>query len=271
LPSPTTGRPQEERFVTGRARAPRSAALIALVCVAATTALSGCGGSDDDPDEGTNGVGKLSATKIERKAKSAAERAKAVRVSGNVVSKGKTFRLKMRLNNSGGMGEVSAEGGSTFQLLRSGEDLYLKAGTDFWASQEGGKQPGKSDIAAAGKLKGKYVKVPERDPAYKQLSVFTDKAVLLEGLLTMEGKRETGERSTVSGTPTIRVTAGKGSGGTMDVSLEGTPYPLRLHRAGGAGKVRLSDWNDSFPLHAPKKEETVDYGKKISPEQAKGN
>ncbi|MFE0873426.1 hypothetical protein ACFW4X_00835 [Streptomyces smyrnaeus] len=256
--------------MTGRARAPRSAALLALFCVGASTALSGCGGGDGDPDEGTNGVGKLSAAKIERKAKAAAERAKAVRVSGNVVSKGQTYRLEMRLKESGGVGEVSAEGGPTFELLRSGRDLYLKAGTDFWARQEGGKEPSKSDIAAAAKLKGKYVKVPEQDPAYKQLSVFTDMDTLLDGLLTMEGKRETGERATVAGTRAIRVTAGKGRGGTVDISLEGDPYPLRLRRAGGAGTVRLSDWNDGFPLHAPKKEETVDYGKKISPEKHSG-
>ncbi|WP_432106969.1 hypothetical protein [Streptomyces sp. AA1529] len=248
--------------MTGRARAPRSAALLALFCVGASTALSGCG--SEDPDAGTNGVGKLSAAKIERKAKAAAKGAEAVRVSGKVVSKGRTYRLKMRLKESGGVGEVSAEGGTTFQLLRTGRDLYLKAGTDFWARQEGGKEPSKSDVAAAGKLKGKYVKVPEQDPAYEQLSVFTDMETLLEGLLAMDGKRETGERGTVDDTRTIRVSAGKGSGGTVDVSLEGKPYPLRLRRAGDAGTVRLSDWNDGFPLHAPEKDETVDYGKKIS-------
>ena len=95
-------------------------------------------------------------------------------------------------------------------------------------------------------------------------------STLLDGLLTMEGKRERGERSTVAGTRTIRVMAGKGRGGTVDVSLEGTPYPLRLSRAGGAGTVQLSDWNDGFALHVPNKEETVDYGKKISPEQQGG-
>ncbi|WP_369201765.1 hypothetical protein [Streptomyces sp. PU-14G] len=251
--------------MTGRARAPRSAALLALVSAGAVTALSGCAG--EDPDAGTNGVGKLSATKIEKKARSAAEDAEAVRVDGSVVSKGQTYRLKMRLKKSGGVGEVSAEGGSTFELLRTDRDLYLKAGTDFWAQQEGGKKPGKGDVAAARKLKGKYVKVPRTDPAYKQLSVFTDMSTLLDGLLAMEGKRQTGERGEVDGTRTIRVTAGEGRGGTLDVSLKGDPYPLRLQRPGGAGTVRLTDWNDGFALHAPKKEQTVDYGKRISPEQ----
>ncbi|NSC23736.1 hypothetical protein FM076_22295 [Streptomyces albus subsp. chlorinus] len=215
-------------------------------------------------------MGKLSAGKIEKKAKAAAGKAAAVRVSGRVVSKGRTYRLSMRLKGSGGVGEVSAKGGSTFQLLRVKRDLYLKAGTGFWARQEGGKQPARSDIAAARKLKDKYVKVPHQDPAYAQLSGFTDMRSLLDGLLAMEGKRAKGKRAEVAGVRTIRVTAGGGSGGTIDVSLDGAPYPLRLQRAGGAGTVRLSDWNDDFALHAPRRDETVDYGKQISPEQHGG-
>ncbi|GEB52187.1 MULTISPECIES: hypothetical protein [Streptomyces] len=251
--------------MTGRARAPRSAALFAVVCASATTVLSACGG--EDPDAGTNGVGKLSAAKIEKKARAAADGARSVKVSGNVVSKGRSYRLTMQLTEDGGTGEVSSRGGSTFELLRVRKDLYLKAGTDFWASQgkDGGK-PGKSDTAAAGKLDGKYVKVPHDDPAYQQFSGFTDMRVLLDGLLAMDGSRETGERGELGGTRTIRVLADKGRGGTMDVSLKGTPYPLRIKRGGDTGTVRLTGWNSSVPLKAPAKNETVDYGHKISPE-----
>ncbi|MDJ1136681.1 hypothetical protein [Streptomyces iconiensis] len=251
--------------MTGRARAPRSAALLAVVCAGATVALSGCG-AEEDPDKGTNGVGKLSPAKIEMKARKAAEKAEAVRVSGNVVSKGQTYRIKMRLKRDGGVGEVSAQGGATFELLRVRSDLYLKAGTDFWAKQEkGGSEPTKSDVAAAGKLEGKYVKVPRNDPAYKQLSGFTDMGVLLDGLLAMDGKREAGDRGQVDGVKTVRVSAGAGRGGTIDVSLKGSPYPLRLQRGGDAGTVQLSGWNRGFELSAPSKNETVDYGKQISP------
>ena len=251
--------------MTGRARAHRSAALLAVVCAGAIAALSACGG-EEDPDKGTNGVGKLPPAKIEAKARKAAGSAKAVRVSGNVVSKGQTYRLKMRLKHGGGAGEVSAKGGSALELLRVRKDLYLKAGAEFWAKQEkGGKEPDKSDVAAAGKLSGKYVKVPQGDPAYEQLSVFTDMSTLLDGLLAMDGKRETGERGEVGGVRTVRVIAGKGHGGTVDVSLEGSPYPLRLQRGGGAGTVQLGEWNSDFSLKAPDKSETVDYGKNISP------
>ncbi|WP_314171944.1 hypothetical protein [Streptomyces winkii] len=228
-----------------------------------TLALAACGSSD--PDAGTNGVGKLSASKIEKKARAAADKAGSVKLSGTVVSKGQTYRLNMRLKRDGGaMGKVATRGGSTFWLLRIGKELYLKADAGFWARQEkGGEQPSKSDVQAAGKLDGKYVKVPSGDPAYKQLSGFADMRVLLEGLLVMNGERETGDHGEVGGVRTIRVQGGGGSGGNVDVSLIGTPYPLRVERAGGAGTLELDDWNKEFELRPPAKQNVVDYGRKI--------
>ena len=247
--------------MVGCARTLRSAALLGVVCAGLTAALTACGG---DPDEGTNGVGKLSAAQIENKTRKAAEKAGAVRLAGNVVSKGHTYRLDMRLKRDGAMGKVT-EGGSTFTLLRVGKDLFLKADADFWARQQkGGKGASGPDGRAAGKLDGKYVKVPPGDPAYKQLSGFADMRVLMEGLLAMTGKRATGDRGEVGGVRTVRVQAGNGGGGIVDVSLSGTPYPLRVQRAGGAGTLELSDWNKEFALHAPAKKQIVDYGRRIA-------
>ena len=219
------------------------------------TGLTGCG---EDPDAGTNGVGKLPADQIQSKTRAAAESADALRLSGNVVTSGRTYKLDMRLNSDGGSGSVTAEG-TTFQLLRVGEELYLKADAGFWTQADG---KGESD-AAADKLDGKYVKVPSGDPAYKKFSGFTDKDVLLDGLLTLHGSLDTDGHHEQAGTRTIRITGDKGDGGTLDVSLEGQPYPLRLARAGGAGTLTFSAWGRNFPLTEPKKDETVDYGKQL--------
>ncbi|MBB5936775.1 hypothetical protein [Streptomyces zagrosensis] len=252
-------------------------ALVAAVCAGlAAATLAGCGGGSEkkkDPDEGTNGVGKLPADKIEAKARQVAQRAGAVRLTGNVVSKGRTYSLDMRLKGDGGTGQVSTKG-STFQLLRVDKELYLKAGADFWSHQQG--EPGEkntsaptseggqgADRAAASKLEGKYVKVPAGDPSYKQLSGFTDKTLLLDGLLGLHGTITSGDRAHVAGVPTIRITGDQGNGGTLDVSLRGTPYPVRLQRAGGAGVIQLADWNKEFALSAPKKGEMVDYGQQL--------
>ncbi|MEV3989288.1 hypothetical protein AB0J57_10280 [Streptomyces sp. NPDC049837] len=245
----------------------RRAALPLALCVGLTAVLTACG-EEPDPDAGTNGVGRLSATEIETKARAAAAGAKAVRLSGSLVSKGGTYKLNMRLNQTGATGSVVTKT-STFELLRVGDALYLKADAAFWTSAEsdGGDQDDEKDdsgTGAADKLDDKYVKVPEGDPSYKQLRGFTEMNVLLRGLLELHGDIVKGDRSKVGGIRTVKVAGGaQGEGGTLDVSLEGTPYPLQFARGGGAGVVVLSDWNKPFPLTAPSKDETLDYGRQL--------
>lgn len=236
----------------------RRAALLSATCALVVTgaALAGC--SSEDPDAGTNGVGKLAPDKIQSRTRTAAQSARAVRMSGTVVTSGRTYTLDMRLKDGGGTGSVTSRG-ATFRLLRVGEQLYLKADADFWNHADGSD----GNAGAAGKLGGKYVKVPTGDPAYKKFSGFTDKDLLLEGLLTLHGTLGTDGHYEQSGIRTIRITGDKGSGGTLDVSLEGTPYPLRLVRGGGAGTLRFSDWGKDFSVTKPTKAETVDYGKQL--------
>ncbi|MFI1799110.1 hypothetical protein ACH427_17415 [Streptomyces sp. NPDC020379] len=232
------------------------AALVGALCAGLSAALTACGGGGDDPDAGTNGVGKLDAAKIQDQATAAARGADAVHLSGSVVSQGRTYRIDMRLKKDGGTGQV-ATGAGAFELLRVGDELYLKAPAAFWSHGDGGG-------AAGGKLEKKYVKVPSNDPSYQQFKGFTDKNVLLDGLLVLHGKLTRGDHGTVAGVRTIRVTGGaKGSGGTLDVSLTGTPYPVRVQRAGGAGQLELGDWGKDFALSVPDKSATVDYGKNI--------
>ncbi|WP_208827875.1 hypothetical protein [Streptomyces ficellus] len=242
----------------------RRAALPVALCAGLTVVLTACAGEEPDPDAGTNGVGKLSATAIEAKARAAAGAATAVRLSGTLVSKGGTYELNMRLNRTGAAGSVVTKT-STFELLRVGDTLYLKADADFWASDDdSGGEKDDSGEEAADKLDDKYVKVPQDDPSYKQLRGFTEMNVLLNGLLELHGDVVKGDRSKIGGVRTIKVAGGaKGEGGTLDVSLEGTPYPLQFARGGGAGLVVLSDWNKAVPLTEPSKDETLDYGREL--------
>ncbi|WP_326800367.1 hypothetical protein OG946_25570 [Streptomyces sp. NBC_01808] len=229
------------------------------------TVLAGC--AEDGPEGGENGVGKLSPESIRAKAEKAASGASSVRLAGTLVSNGQPVKLDMRLSAAGGIGEVST-GGMTFSLLRAEEDLFLKAGDEFWLHQDDGEdsdgKPSESDMAAARKLDGKYVKVPPEDTAYKQLSGFTEMKVLLDGLLKLDGELAAENNGEVDGFTTIRVTADEGAGGALEVALEGRPYPLLLERAGDAGELRLLNWDEEFEVNAPRKEEVVDYGKQIS-------
>ncbi|WP_128379587.1 hypothetical protein [Streptomyces cavernae] len=236
-----------------RRRATLATAMCALVVTG--TGLTGCG---EDPDAGTNGVGKLTPEQIQARTRTVAEAADTVRLSGAVVVKGKTYKLDMRLKGNGGTGSVTSEG-DTFRLLRVDEKLFLRADASFWSHEDAGK----ADAAAAGKLDGMYVKVPKGDPAYQRLSGFTDKDTLLDGLLTLHGELATDGRREQNGIRTIRLTGDNGSGGTLDVSLEGRPFPVRLVRAGGAGTLRLTDWGKPFSLEEPQEKQTVDYGRQL--------
>ncbi|MCT7354630.1 hypothetical protein N4P33_21075 [Streptomyces sp. 15-116A] len=240
-------------------RATRALAVCALLVTG--TALTGC---SEDPNEGTNGVGALPAEEIQSRTQKAAASVDTVRLHGTVVTKGRTYRLDMRVKGEGGIGSVTTEG-ETFRLLRVGDELFLKAGAEFWGQDGEGEDGGasKADAAAAEKLAEKYVKVPQGDPSYKKFSGFTDKEVLLGGLLTLHGKLATDGHHEQAGVRTIRITGDDGSGGTLDVSLEGKPYPLRLVRAGGAGTLTFSAWGDDFPLKKPAKDETLDYGRQL--------
>lgn len=241
--------------VTSRRRSPRAALAGAACVLAVGAALTGCGG--EDPDAGTNGVGRLSAAQIQTKTRTAAESARTVRLHGTVVTSGSTYALDMRLKPDGGTGSVTAKG-ATFGLLRVGEELFLKADAAFWSHDTG-----EADAAAAEKLAGKYVKVPQGDPSYQKFSGFTDKDVLLDGLLSLHGTVEADGRHERNGVRTVRISGDGGAGGSLDVSLEGTPYPLRLVRAGSAGTLTFSDWNKEFVLEQPAKDDTLDYGRQL--------
>ncbi|MFE2378551.1 hypothetical protein [Streptomyces sp. NPDC059398] len=232
----------------------RRAGLAGALCAALAVSLAACSG---DPDAGTNGVGKLSAKEIESKARTVADSARAVALSGTLIGKGGSYQLDMRLNTDGGTGSVTSKS-STFTLLRIGDALYVKAGAGFWKQTDG-----KNGADAAGKLDDKYVKVPQRDPAYQRFRGFTDMHALLGGLLGLQGTLGKGDRTKVGGVPAIRVTGGGGKGGTLDVSLKGKPYPLRFERAGGAGTVQLTQWNSDVTLVPPGRGDTVDYGRDL--------
>jgi hypothetical protein len=234
----------------------RRAAVAGAVCAGLAASLAACG--SDDPDAGTNGVGKLPAQEIETRTRAAVDGAHAVRLSGTLVSKGGSYKLNMQLKTDGGSGSVTS-GKTTFVLLRVGDALYVMADAGFWDQADG-----KGGTTAADKLDSKYVKVPKGDPAYKQFRGFTDMNALLDGLLGLHGTLNKGDHASVGGVRTVRITGGdEGDGGTLDVSLKGTPYPLRFERPGGAGVLRLADWNKDFPLSEPSKDDTVDYGHQL--------
>ena len=133
--------------------------------------------------------------------------------------------------------------GSTFQLLRVGDASVPQGRRGLLEHQEAraGSRRGRARPPQR-KLDGKYVKVPQGDPAYRQLSGFTDKDVLLDGLLTLHGKLDKGDRARPAACAPSRSPATRAPAARWTCPWRARPYPLRLQRAGGAGTLQLTDW-----------------------------
>ncbi|WP_255308013.1 hypothetical protein [Streptomyces marincola] len=244
-----------------RWRRTMAGAACAAVLAVATPA---CGGAEE-PEVETNGLDELAPAEIEERARQAAAEAPTVRLSGTVLVGDSSFRLDVRLGDAGAVGEVSVEG-VTFEVLRVGEDLYIKADAAFWESEA---IPEELESDPAEKLGGKYVRVAPDDPAYAEVSGFTDKDTLLDGLLTLDGERATSEEhGEIDGMETLRVEGNAGAGGALEVALFGTPYPLWIERGGDAGELSMNDWGEEFSLNPPPEDEVVDYGDAMITEAA---
>ncbi|MCD0485660.1 hypothetical protein LO771_25535 [Streptacidiphilus sp. ASG 303] len=226
---------------------------LGAACATAALALAAVAGCSSppppDPDAGTNGIGRQAPEAIASRARAAALAAPSVHLSGTVVSGGATYRLDVRLSAAGGTGSV-VSGNRSFELLRVGSRLYVKGDADFYAQAAGGKPPSR--------LEGRYVRVHATDPAYRQLAVFTDKAALLNSITALGGPARKGDYREVGGVRTVAV--GTDGGSTLRVSLEGTPYPVRVERARGAGVLALTDYGKDLTVKAPAPGQVLDYG-----------
>ena len=181
-----------------------------------TAALTACGG--EDPDAGTNGVGKLPAgRRSRRKARTAADAADAVRLSGTLVSKGGTYKLDMRLKDDGGTGLASPRRAAPSSCCGSARQLYLKADAGFWSHEDGkGGATARRTRPAADKLDDKYVKVPARaTPRTSSSAASRTRTSCSTACSTLHGKLDNGRprarsaASAPSRSPAARATAAR--------------------------------------------------------------
>jgi len=209
---------------------------LSTVAVAALIALSleGCGG-------GSSGEASKSATQILQDATAAATAASSVHVAGAVAAQGQSVPVDVSVGDKGAVGS-SAFSGSKVQLVRVGEDIYVKGAAQLIGGFLG--------PAAAAKLDDHWLQVPTSLPQLAQLSGVTDKSTLLaDAFVVSGGPRKSGTR-TVGGTKTIAL-SGFGADGksTLLVAVTGTPYPVELISA--AGTLTFSGWNAAVSPQAP--------------------
>jgi hypothetical protein len=213
-----------------------AAALAALLLVAA--ALAACGGSASSNDIATRTAAEiLAATKL------AAERARAVHVSGSIANGGRPVGLDVNiLAGRGARGRLS-ENGLSFELIQTGGSVYIKGSPAFYRRLGG--------AAAAQLLQGRWLKVPASSPEFASLSSLTDLRRLVDTALSTPGGVVKSGTTTVNGKRAVVLTS-PSKGGMLFVARTGRPYPIQITKQGAnGGSISFDRWDQPVALTAP--------------------
>lgn len=201
--------------------------------------IAGCGGSSG------NGVEAKSADQIVAAARSAAEGAHSVTVSGVARSSGVSLKIDLQIEEGKGAKGKISENGLAVQLIRVGDGLYIKAGAPLYRHFGAGE--------AAKLLEGRWVKASATNGQLASLGSLTELHALLGSVLGEHRALKKGSTSTVGGQKVIAVSNATG-GGTLYVAVTGKPYPVQLSRTGSeGGKVTFGNWDEPVSVSAPSK------------------
>jgi hypothetical protein len=213
----------------------------ALVAVLAT----GCGGSSS-----SNGEATKAAAVVFSDAQHAALGATSVHVAGALNDGGHPLSLDLVLEHLKGRGMMS-ESGLSFQIVRIGNDAYIK-GSDAFLKQFAG-------AAAAQLFHDKWLKGSVASGRLAALAPLTDITKLFKGALGSHGKLVNEGATDFQGAKAVAI-KDSSDGSTLYVSASGTPYPLGAKQAGSAkSSITFDHWNDTVSIDAPKG--AVDIGK----------
>ena len=221
---------------------PGLACWLAIVAVL----LAGCGGGKKSlPD---NGVSSMTAQQILVQMEKAVGNATSVHVTGGGGTESSAISLDLQLvAGKGGAGHVES-GGFSFDLVKTGGKLYVKADKAFLTKYAG---------KAAPLLEGKWFVVTAKTADFTTFTSFTDLVQLTNGIVSSAGTVTKGSTSKIDGQPAIGITSSKG--GTLYVATTGPAYPLELQPATGSGGIKFTDWDEPVTLTAPPN--PVDYAK----------
>ena len=214
------------------------AARLALAPLFAALLLSGCGSSSSG-----NGIASKSPEQIVAAARTAADGAATVHVSGTLRSEGKPLTIDMELVKAkGGRGSITLEGVS-INLVRVGGAVYINGSQAFYRRIAG--------PAAAKLLQGKWLKAPENSGNFASLASLTDLGKLIDTTLGSHGTLARGATSTVDGQKAVAVND-VSQGGTLYVAATGNPFPVEIAKqGGGGGRIVFDRWNQAVTLSAP--------------------
>jgi hypothetical protein len=211
-----------------RGRAAGSIIPFLLVSTLAST-LTGCGGSTD------NGVASKNATEILAAAKAAAASASSVHIEAHNAQGPLTLTVNLDLTSNGGRGHISGLG-LDFEVIRTGDTLYLKGNPTFYP---------RLGITPARVPRGTWIKTPANSGQFAQLAAFTDLQGEVNRLSSSTGPITKGATTTINGQNTIELKdSGSLYAGRIYVATTGKPYPIQITKTGReTAHITLTNYN----------------------------
>ncbi|MER7173475.1 hypothetical protein [Streptomyces mesophilus] len=227
------------------------------------------GGSGGNGDNGggsgdkESSIADKSAKEISDAAQQALLDAKSLRMSmdsGGSSSGGEPQSFDLAVDQQGNCAGTfkMPEGKGSFDILKRGEKVWIKADAAFWKAMGG-----PNGDAAAEMLKDKHLMGDTKDPQLSQLSSSCNlKALQKEmGGEGDTGKLKKGGTSTIDGQEAIALEeTDAGEKSTIHVATEGEPYPLKIvsQEDGKEQTVSFSDYDEPVPSETPPADQTVD-------------
>ncbi|MFJ3925475.1 hypothetical protein [Streptomyces sp. NPDC090022] len=229
---------------------PRTARLT-LVTAAALTGLSGLTGclpgtTDAGPFAGQSG------SEIADRSTAALKGATSLTISGTVRDKGKPIQMDMAVSKGGDCrGTMTLPGEGAFELIRTGELVFIKGDETFYRTQVKDLPKDQADEVLR-QLAGKWVKSRATAQDSKDLSELCD----LDQLLTMFEKSKgtvKGGTADVGGKEAVKLTTMTQDGiETLYVATQGEPYLLKAVLTGkDPADVTFSKFNEPVQATPP--------------------
>ncbi|MFL6060565.1 MAG: hypothetical protein ACJ72E_04980 [Marmoricola sp.] len=231
--------------------------VLALVALAATTAVAGCGSGGGGSDHHGGGAPAFSSKpgdEIVKTGVAALRAAKTVSVSGHVTIDDGRMTFTAGTDAQGHCGGTMKLGGGTARFVSTKQASYLKGDDAFWHANAG-EHAG----AVIGFLNGRWAKFPPTSQLDGMCSMRTGIADQLTGLTGLKVVRT----SRLDGTEVVTL-SGKDSNGSITLYVDvAEPHYLRgfvgkTH--GNPADVRFDDFDSVDDV--PEPTNAVDLGKK---------
>ncbi|GAA2747495.1 hypothetical protein GCM10010440_43460 [Kitasatospora cinereorecta] len=197
----------------------------------------------------------LPAQEIVRRSVQALKEGRTAHAVGALTSAGQRIALDLALDtdaNCSGTMSLGTEGG--FALVKVGKDLWIKPDQTFWDAH---------GAASVGKVAGdRYLKTTEDDADFGDVTSLCDLTQLADSIGQNAGAVTRGTQTVLGGIPAVTVTGvdEEGEPGTLFVSTQGRPYPLRMEKSSGSdsGGIDFKDFGVPVPSATPGPDQSID-------------